>query len=121
MRETAKLRREREERERLAHLEVLRHVYPQTFREVLRAALNENFEIVNIDPSNGLYTLYDCAAEETYELLDAFDASVLYPFDDILSAIASKVKQRTEVERQRVIRVNALSKLNQEEREALGL
>lgn len=123
-RENAAERNARLKAERENEILCLQAAYPRRFLEVLKMALNENFELTEVNPETGMFTLYDRDESEKHEIYNNFGNDVEdnhYQLDNVVRAVRFKVDRREEFERQAAVRRNALAKLNPEERAALGL
>jgi len=122
-RETAKARQEREAKELEALMQARRETYPRRFREAVASAVNEGFELTNVEVNFGKYTFNDRDTNESYDVYDEFglDGQSDWSLEDLEQAVASSVAVRAEQKRKIEVRQNALAKLSKEERELLGL
>ncbi len=123
-RETKAERQAREAEELALALAQRKADYPQEFLVAVADALNENFELVSVDPTTGLFTFRDRDDSDTdYNVPNTFISAIDsdWPLDDLQLAIEGKRRRREEFERQRQLRQQGLSKLSPEERAALGL
>lgn len=122
-REKAADRRAREAAEQEQRMAAREAAYPQFFREVVSAALNENFELNKVDATSGEYTFYDRDESEQYTIYDTFGLAGQSEWSLIRleDAVKYKVERRQEREREMEERRVALAKLTDKERKLLGV
>ena len=119
-RETKAQRLEREAAERAAYEAEMAATYPQRLMEMLERATNQNFEL---EVKEGKFVLSDRddRYERAVELTLEYSRENQEGLHELDWRVDMKEAAQREAERKAQVKRTALSKLTEEEREALGL
>ena len=119
-RETKAQREARLELEAAQRLEVAKATYVERMMAVLRRASKQNFELDVSESMRFLVTDRD-GREDYFYVSPAWDESADMELEELEQSVEWKEEAAADAERLRNLRKNALAKLSEEERTALGV
>ena len=119
-RETKAQREVREAAEKAQRLEVAKATYVERMMAVLRRATKQNFELEVSETMHFRVTDRD-GREDYFYVSPAWDESADMELVELEQSVEWKEEAAEDAERLRNLRKNALAKLSEEERTALGV